>query len=75
MPDAAFRLVSGEDQLTDYLFNKQHIHHKFCKVCGIRSFAHGAAPDGGQMYAINVRCLDDVPFEGMKVKSFDGRSL
>ena len=75
VPDQAFRLVSGEDQLTDYLFNKQHIHHKFCKVCGIRSFAHGDGPGGGQMYAINVRCVDEVPFTDMKVKAFDGRSL
>lgn len=75
VPGQAFTLTSGEDQLTDYLFNKQHIHHKFCKVCGIRSFATGATPDGGQMVAINVRCLDDVPLEDMKVKQFDGRSL
>jgi hypothetical protein len=75
VPGAHFNLLSGADSLTDYQFAKHHIHHKFCKVCGIRSFAHGAAPDGGEMFAVNVRCLDDVDLQALKIMPFDGKSL
>ena len=77
VPGSQFTLRSGEDNLTDYTFHKKHIHHTFCRTCGVRSFAHGATPDGGTMYAVNVRCLDDVDLEATArvVKMFDGKSL
>ncbi|MBL9014532.1 MAG: GFA family protein [Myxococcales bacterium] len=68
-----FSLDQGEDQLTDYQFNKNVIHHLFCRTCGIRSFARGAGPHG-PMVAINVRCLDDVNTFDLPTKQFDGRS-
>jgi hypothetical protein len=73
--DDAFKLLSGADMLTEYLFNKHHIHHTFCKVCGIQPFAEGTAPKGGKMHAINVRCLDGVDLGALKIKPFDGKSL
>ena len=77
VPSAQFKLLQGEANLTDYLFQKKHIHHTFCRTCGVRSFAYGATPDGGQMYAINVRCLDDVDLEATSknIKKFDGKSM
>lgn len=69
-----FTLKSGEEHLKDYLFNKKHIHHQFCTTCGIRSFAHGPLPDGGTMYAVNVRCLDDVDLNAMNLRFHDGKS-
>jgi len=68
-----FSLDQGEDQLTDYQFNKNVIHHVFCKTCGIRSFARGQGPRG-PMVAINVRCLDGVNTFDLPTKQFDGRS-
>jgi hypothetical protein len=68
-----FTLEVGEDQLTDYQFNKNVIHHLFCKTCGIRSFARGAGPRG-PMVAINVRCLDDINTFDVPTKQFDGKS-
>ena len=68
-----FSLEKGEDQLTDYQFNTQIIHHLFCKTCGVRSFARGAGPHG-PMVAINVRCLDDINAFDVPTKQFDGKS-
>jgi hypothetical protein len=69
-----FKLVSGEDQLTDYLFNKHVIHHLFCRTCGVGSFARGQKPDGSPMVAINARCLDGVAVDDLTVIPFDGAS-
>lgn len=73
-PVNKFRLVQGEDHLTDYQFNKRNIHHFFCSVCGISSFAKGTAPNGQEMRAINVRCLDGVNLDSLEVVKYDGRS-
>ena len=75
VPGASFKLSSGADSLTDYQFNKKAIHHLFCKNCGVGSFARGTGPDGVEMVAINVRCLDDVDLDELTITPFDGRSL
>jgi hypothetical protein len=70
-----FALRSGEEDLTDYQFNKKVIHHLFCSTCGVESFARGKMPDGSDVVAINVRCLDGIDIAALEVKPFDGRSL
>ncbi len=66
--------MSGESDLTDYQFNKHLIHHLFCSACGISSFTRGTGPDGSEMVAINVRCLDDVTLDSLSISHFDGKS-
>lgn len=70
-----FTLLSGEDALSDYQFNKMNIHHLFCSTCGIGSFGRGTMPDGKQMVALNVRCLDDVDTSALTVAQIDGKSF
>lgn len=74
-PAESFDLLSGEDALTEFRFNRHVIHHLFCKVCGIQSFARGSQPDGTRMVAINARCLDGVEPDQLSPKKVDGRSL
>ncbi len=74
VPGNAFTLRSGGEALTDYQFNKHVIHHLFCSVCGIKSFARGVGRDGGEQVAVNVRCLDEVDLDKLNVQKFDGRS-
>jgi hypothetical protein len=73
-PADRFTLLSGEQYLTEYLFNKHAIRHLFCKVCGIESFARGAMPDGSPMVAVNANCLDGVKPRELKSHHYDGRS-
>ncbi|MCB1783246.1 MAG: GFA family protein [Alphaproteobacteria bacterium] len=70
-----FKLLQGEDNLSDYQFAAKKIHHLFCKTCGIKSFGAGTMPDGTDTRAINVGCLDGVDVESLPVKKFDGKSL
>ncbi len=73
VPADQFTLLSGEGELTDYRFNKHVIHHLFCKVCGIKSFARGSGPKGPTV-AINTRCLDDIDIEKLNITRVDGKS-
>lgn len=70
-----FKLLSGEADLSDYQFNKHHVHHVFCRHCGIRSFVHGSAGEGKVTYGINLRCLDGVDPDRLEVTRYDGKSL
>ncbi len=75
VPDASqFQLQRGEDFLSDYQFGKKNVHHLFCR-CGIRSFGRGTMPDGAQVLAVNVRCLDGVDLATVPLQQFDGKSL
>ena len=58
-----FRLLSGEAELTQYLFNTRKNHHYFCRYCGVRAFGVGNETPIGKMYGVNVMCLDDVSDE------------
>jgi hypothetical protein len=74
VPKSEFRLTAGEDGLTDYQFASKTVHHLFCNTCGVRSFGRGVGPDGTEMVAINVRCLDDVDLDKLSVNKYDGKS-
>ena len=39
-PDA-FRLLAGQDALSDYQFGSKSTHHPICRFCGVRPFGHG----------------------------------
>jgi hypothetical protein len=75
-PVEQFKLLSGATELTQFEFNRRMIQHQFCSTCGIQSFAIGRNPkSGARMAAINVRCLDGVDVDTLKVKKVNGKSL
>lgn len=75
VPADRFRLLSGQDAMTDYQFNRMNIHHQFCKTCGIKPFGRGTATNGAQMVAVNARCLDGVEIADLNIVVVDGRSF
>lgn len=75
VPTSDFRLISGNDELTEYQFNKKLIHHLFCTTCGVASFGTGSDGKGNEMVAINVRCLDDVDTNSLKVNHYYGKDI
>lgn len=74
----AFRLLAGQEELTEYLFHTRQNKHFFCKHCGVRSFGLGNKPeDGGAIYGVNVTCLDDAEPEELinsPITYVDGRN-
>jgi hypothetical protein len=74
VPRDKMRLLSPEDKISTYTFNKHVIRHHFCPTCGIHPYGEGTDPSGNRMAAINVRCLEGVDFSSLPVNHFDGRS-
>ena len=70
-----FKLIQGTESLSDYQFNKRHLHHQFCKNCGISAFSSGSNPQGGETYAINLRCVEGLDLKQIPITEFDGKSL
>lgn len=57
-PDA-FRLLSDPDATHDYGFNTHSVHWRFCRRCGVRSYAEGDIPEaGGPFVAVQLACID-----------------
>jgi hypothetical protein len=75
VPRDKLRLLTKEDRLSTYTFNKHKIKHRFCAACGIHSFGEATDPSGKPMAAVNARCLDGVDVSPLPVKHFDGRAL
>jgi centromere protein V len=66
-----FRLLAGEDFLTEYRFGTGAARHRFCRHCGVKSFyVPRSHPDG---YSVNARCLDPDKIASMRIRPFDGR--
>lgn len=61
-PDS-FRLLAGEGELTEYLFNTRKNQHFFCRTCGVRAFGVGNETPIGKMYGVNIGCLEGVSEE------------
>jgi len=74
----AFRLLAGEEALSDYQFATKSGHHLFCKHCGIRPFGNGYVEEmGGAFVSIPLAVLDNIePKELIEapVTFFDGRN-
>lgn len=71
LPLSQFKLISGQESITTYTFNKGIAQHTFCKKCGIKPFyTPRSNPDG---IDINVRCLDTQP-KSLKITPFDGQN-
>jgi hypothetical protein len=68
---AQFKLLQGEKALTTYTFNTGTAQHRFCRVCGVKSFyVPRSHPDG---FSVNARCLDEGTVTGMSVTPIDGK--
>jgi hypothetical protein len=75
VPREKLRLLTSDADIDTYTFNKHVIKHQFCRTCGIHPYGEGTDPDGNQIAAVNIRCLDGIDLEKIPVQHFDGRSL
>ena len=68
----AFRLLSGESDLTSYRFGTGTANHLFCRHCGVKPYyVPRSHPDG---FSVNARCLDTGTIGRLDIEPFDGRN-
>ena len=75
VPQEKLKMLTPKERMSTYLFNKHTIKHHFCPTCGIHPLAEAKDRSGKPMAAINVRCVEGIDLESLKVRPFDGRSL
>ena len=75
VPRDNLKLLTSEEAVRTYMFNKHVIKHHFCQTCGIHPYGEGVDPQGNRMAAINIRCLEGVDLASVPVQHFDGRSM
>lgn len=72
VPASRFRLLTGQDMLTEYTFNTHKAKHLFCKRCGVQAFyIPRSNPDG---YAVTVMCIDPSTVDSVTIETFDGKN-
>lgn len=74
VPRDQLRLLTAEEDMGTYTFNKHVIKHHFCPTCGIHPYGEGIDPNGNRMAAVNIRCLEDLDLASVPVTNFDGRA-
>jgi hypothetical protein len=67
-----FRLLTPRANLATYTFNTHVAQHYFCAVCGVAPF-YIARSDPDKI-DINVRCVDGIQFDKLRLRRFDGRN-
>src|SRR5918994_1538768 len=75
VPRDKLRLTGSGNDMGTYVFNKHAIEHRFCRICGIHTFAEDAASAGEPSAYVNIRCLEEIDLASVPVIDIDGRSM
>lgn len=75
VPREKLKLLTPQEQMSTYLFNKHVIKHYFCPTCGIHPWAEAKDRQGRPTAAINARCLEGFDLGAVKIKPFNGAAL
>jgi hypothetical protein len=74
VPHERLRLAAWEDGIGRYTFNAHRIVHRFCRICGIHPFAEDAGDGPGRNAYVNLRCVDALDLDALRIVEFDRRS-
>lgn len=70
-PEDRFRFTSGGvGEMTEYRFGAGNWPHYFCPVCGVETIVKGQG-----MVTVNLRTVEGVEVEKLKINHFDGKNL
>ena len=70
VPKERFKLLQGADGLTTYTFHTGVAKHRFCSVCGVKSF-YVPRSDPNSV-SVNIHCLDAGSARIVRTVPFDG---
>jgi hypothetical protein len=73
-----FRLLTSQDNITDFVLKDPAHRQLFCKICGVHAFHKLDKPQlGGEFWSVSVSCFDDLSVEEVmevKIRYSDGRN-
>ncbi len=72
VPASRFKLLEGNESLITYTFNTHTAKHRFCRICGIKSFYIPRSNPHG--FSVNLRCIDSSEFKEVIINHFDGHN-
>jgi hypothetical protein len=75
VPRGQLTVLTPDEEIGSYSFNKHVIKHRFCPTCGVHPYGEGTNREGNAMAAINIRCLEGLDLTSVPVQHFDGRAL
>jgi hypothetical protein len=71
---SAFKLESGQAELSEYEFGPKLLTRFFCKRCGVQCFARARDAEGKlQFIGVNLNTLEGTELADLSVVYFDGR--
>jgi hypothetical protein len=81
VPEPQFRLLAGEDAMTQYRWTppgkpEPFLRYAFCKTCGVRIHGTAEHPKGDRFYALAIATIDDIDADELAaapIKYIDGR--
>jgi len=71
--ESKFKLISGEEYLTEYQFHTHTAKHYFCNKCGIYPFHRKRVSP--EFYGINVFCLEEFILNGIAIRETNGAKM
>ena len=71
IPADSFTRDRGEDALSTYFFHKHRIRHRFCRHCGVQTFAEGEM-NGQPIRAVNLRAVPECDPDALIVTQVNG---
>ena len=70
----AFRLLTGQENLGEYVWGGKISTRFFCKTCGVQCFGKGHLAElGGDFVSVYLNLLDDIDLKDVEVSYWDGR--
>ena len=66
-----FKIIKGNELITEYSFGTKKAKHFFCKGCGIKSFYQPRSHP--HSFSINLKCVENPP-EIKNIVCFDGKN-
>jgi hypothetical protein len=72
LPFEQITVLSGENNQTEYRFNKKTIGHLFCKTCGVEVYTR-TQMDDKEMSAVNIRAIEDFDISTLTLNEFNGK--
>src|SRR3546814_12980349 len=73
VPRDRLRLLTPDDGIGTYTFNRHAISHRFCRTCRIQPFSDVLASEGRSSASLHFRSRAGVEPPSVPVVEFDGR--